>query len=182
MIDQWSDDRTGWARFSDDMRMRFRLARDLAGAPLIVADGKVYGIARVVFLMLNPSTADAFRPDPTITRCRGFALAIGADTFEVVNINALRSTDPQELYRRAAGMRGDDADNDHEILMACTGAYRVIAGWGVHGDLGGRGAAVQALLASRGIVLHHLGLTKDGHPRHPLYLKSGTAPQEWIAR
>jgi hypothetical protein len=133
----------------------------------------------VTFLLLNPSVATAFQSDPTVTRCRGFALMLGADVYQVANIDALRSTDPQGLYKCAAGFRGDDEDNNREILAACTGAYRVIAGWGVHGVLGRRGDVVRELLATRGIALHHLGLTKDGHPRHPLYLSSSTEPQEW---
>lgn len=182
MIDDFNADRTGWARFSDDRVMRYRLARNLTPdpAPLLVANGSVYGIARVVFLLLNPSTADAFQLDPTVKRCVAFATAWGADVVEVVNIFALRSTDPEELYKRAWGLRGDDQDNDRAILAACAGAYRVIAGWGKHGALDHRGCAVRTLLSHHhGIKLHHLGLNQDGSPKHPLYLKGGTLPQEW---
>ena len=72
VIDSFTADGTGWARFSNDRIMRHRLARNLTPDPasLIVAGGSVYGIARVVFLMLNPSTADAFQLDPTVNECR----------------------------------------------------------------------------------------------------------------
>lgn len=182
MIDEHNVDCTSWARFSADRVMRYRLARNLTPdpAPLLVAGDGVYGIARVVFLMLNPSTADAFVADPTIKRCIAFARALGADVLEVVNIFALRSTDPNELYKRTWGLRGDHQDNDREIIAACTGAYRVVAGWGKHGALGDRGYTVRTLLSlHHGIKLHHLGLNQDGSPKHPLYLKGGTEPQEW---
>lgn len=129
--------------------------------------------------MLNPSTADAFELDPTIKRCVAFAAAWSASVLEVVNIFALRSTDPNELYKRGLGRRGDDAENDRAILDACNGAICVVAGWGKHGALDHRGRVVRDTLGGNGIRLHHLGLNKDGSPRHPLYLKGGTEPQEW---
>lgn len=178
MIDSYSPDGTGWARFSDDMTMRYRLARSFT--PFSPEVERLNGSPRVVFLLLNPSTADAFRLDPTVKRCVAFATAWGADVVEVVNIFALRSTDPDELYKRTWGLRGDHQDNDREILAACAGAYRVIAGWGKHGALGNRGHTVRVLLSHHhSIALHHLGLNQDGSPKHPLYLKGGTEPQEW---
>ena len=186
MIDEYSLDGTGWARFSDDGAMRYRLGRavgrvvDPDQARRGWINGNRYRLwQRVVFLMLNPSTADAFKLDPTVTRCLGFARSWGADTLEVVNIFALRSTDPDELYKYASGSRGDDVTNNQEILEACAGAFRVVAGWGVHGKLGSRGEKIRAMLKTSGIELHHLGRTKDGHPKHPLYLKGSTQPELW---
>lgn len=180
MIDEYNEDKTGWARFSDDMTMRFRLARSLDGRPLVVnAPGIIESDRCVTFALLNPSVADAFRPDPTVKRCCGFALALGADVVQITNANALRSTDPSNLYKLTDGMRGDDAANNREIVLACTGAFRVIAGWGKHGALGNRGDVVRRMLAAEGIRLHHLGLNNDGSPKHPLYLKGGTIPVEW---
>lgn len=182
MIDEYNADRTGWARFSDDRVMRFRLARSLDGRPLVVNEPGIVEADRcVTFALLNPSVADAFRLDPTVTRCCGFASALGADVVQIVNANALRSTDPRELYKLTHGLRGDDASNNRQIVLACTGAYRVIAGWGKHGALGNRGDVVRSLLAEQGIGIYHLGINKDGSPKHPLYLKGDTAPQEWSA-
>jgi hypothetical protein len=62
VIDEYNDDRTGWARFSDDRKMRYRLSRRLT-------DNRGGHAGRVVFVMINPSTADAFKPDPTISKC-----------------------------------------------------------------------------------------------------------------
>lgn len=185
MIDDFNADGTGWARFSDDRTMRYRLARSLPLAPgvhfpiTVGETGAVVGSRRVAFLLLNPSAADAFRLDPTVKRCVAFAISWHADVIEVVNIFALRSTDPNALYRSAHGFRGDDRAADEQILLACMGAYRVVAGWGKHGALDHRGHAVRGRLQDVGIRLHHLGLNKDGSPKHPLYLKGGTEPQEW---
>lgn len=171
MIDQWSDDRTGWARFSDDMTMRFRLARSLSGKQTVGPGMRhIPGdlLRRVVFLMLNPSTADAFQIDPTVNECRKRSIALSADVLEVVNLFALRSPHPADLKKRTHGFRGDDAINNAEILAACTGAHRVIAAWGNHGALDYRDLSVLNLLRANGVALHHLGTTQDGYPKHPL--------------
>jgi hypothetical protein len=171
MIDQFSPDGTGWARFSDDMTMRYRLARALVGKqPVGPGMQHIPGdlMRRCIWLMLNPSTADAFQIDPTVNECRKRSIALGADVLEVVNLFALRSPYPADLRKRAHGCRGDDAVNNAEILAACTGAYRVIAAWGNHGALDYRETIVRRLLSEHGVALHHLGTTQDGYPKHPL--------------
>lgn len=175
MIDQASPDGLGWARFSDDMTMRYRLARSLTTLPITVdeSSGHVMTLGgspakRCVWIMLNPSTADAFQPDPTVNECRKRSIALGADALEVVNLFALRSPYPADLKKRAYGFRGDDAINNTEILAACIGAQRVIAAWGNHGALDYRAQTVRRMLAEHGITLHHLGKTQDGYPKHPL--------------
>jgi|SRR5262245_52103981 len=174
MIDDYSKNRTGWARFSDDKVMRYRLARSLTGAPLDRHSG-----GRCVFVLLNPSTADAFVLDPTVTRCISFARSWGYGVLEVVNIFALRATDPRELRRVQVDRRGDDPIATSQLLSACAGAARVVAGWGRHGTLSSRGNIIKATLRLNGVKLHHLGLNKDGSPKHPLYLKGDTEPKEW---
>jgi hypothetical protein len=186
VIDKWNDTRTGWARFSEDRVMRYRLARSLVDAPLIVGGDEVYGIARVVWLLLNPSTADAFEPDPTVTECHKRSAALGADTFEVINLFAFRSPYPVDLKKRAHGFRGDDATNNEQILAACRDAYRVIAAWGNDGAIANRDVVVRSMLRSEGVKLWHLGLTQGGFPKHPLArgvhrIPAGLMPQEWNA-
>lgn len=166
MIDEWNDNRTGWARFSDDRTMRYRLARSLTG--LSLDDEYLTAADRVVFVMLNPSTADAFKHDPTVGECIKRARAEGADVLEVVNLFALRSPYPADLKKCATGFRGDDEHNNRAIVEACRGAAMVIAAWGNHGALGGRDEIVKRLLAREGVVLHCLGETQDGFPKHPL--------------
>jgi hypothetical protein len=186
IIDDFSDDDTGWARFSSDRTMRYRLARSLTGDPLSVVNQRWANLERsstfspakrCVFLMLNPSKADAFKLDPTVQRCMSFALREGAELLEVVNLFALRSTDPDELYKYAHGSRGDDATNDREIIDACDDAHRVVIAWGKHGALGGRSARVLELLGSR--ELHYLKRNKDGSPVHPLYQPTARPFEVW---
>lgn len=183
MISEFNHDRTGWALFSDDKSMRYRLARSLTGAPLEVDDFDVVRAQRcVTFVMLNPSDADAFRSDPTVTRCCGFARMLGADVLQVANIFALQSSNPDVLYEREQGDRGDHLANDYQIVFACRNAYRVIAAWGNHGLLDLRWRWVCRALQREKIPLYHLGLNNTMQPRHPLYLKKTTQPEPWTPR
>ncbi len=186
MIDQHNGDNTGFARFSDDMTMRYRLAGSLTGRVYSPgwANGGDRSLRSVVFVLLNPSTADAFKPDPTSGECEKRARAFGADILEIVNLFAFRSAYPTDLPKRAIGQRGDDATNAEQILAACTGAAIVIAGWGNHGALDYRDRIVRSLLRERGVELHHLGLTQGGYPKHPLArgkhrIPADLAPVRW---
>ncbi|MDK3019890.1 DUF1643 domain-containing protein [Pseudodonghicola flavimaris] len=132
---------------------------------------------RLLFLMLNPSTATEVQNDPTIERCERRARALGFGGFRAANIFALRETDPRAM-RRAADPVGPD--NDAAILDGLDWADQVIAGWGTHGAHLGRGAAVEALLRGTGRTVHHLGLTREGHPRHPLYIAYARQPELWF--
>lgn len=123
----------------------------------------------VVYVMLNPSTADAMADDPTIRRCRGFAVREGAGGLVVVNLFALRSTDPRTLTAHPEPV---GPVNDAFIRRTVGGAHRVIAAWGAAGVQGGRAATVTGLLRDRGVTVHCLGQTATGQPRHPLYLPS----------
>jgi len=134
------------------------------------------GGARACFVMLNPSTATEEQNDPTVERCERRARALGFGAFTVINIFAWRDTDPRAM-RRAADPVGPE--NDAAILEACRGADRIIAAWGTHGAHLGRGAEVARLLRGLGRELHHLGLTRDGHPRHPLYVAYAHPPEPW---
>lgn len=127
---------------------------------------------KVVFVMLNPSTADETHLDPTVTRCCGYAKRWGYGAIEVANIFAYRSTDPKGLLAVADPV---GEENDQYILAAVEDAALVVAAWGVHGALQDRGRIVRELLADR-CRLACLGLTKDGHPRHPLYLRADAVP------
>jgi hypothetical protein len=122
------------------------------------------------WIMLNPSTANEIDNDPTIRRCIGFARAWGFSGVEIVNIFALRSTDPRGLLQVEDPI---GPDNDRHIREAAVRADMVIAAWGVHGELRGRGAAVRAMLGD----VRCLGVTKDGHPKHPLYLPKTAQPR-----
>jgi hypothetical protein len=127
---------------------------------------------RVAFVMLNPSTADGERDDPTLRRCIRFARDWGFGSMEIVNLFSLRARSPRRL-RRAADPVGPE--NDRHLLAAATRARRIVAAWGIHGALGARDLAVMRILGARR-RLHCLGTTAAGHPRHPLYLAADTLP------
>lgn len=129
------------------------------------------------FVMLNPSTADAELDDPTIRRCIGFAKAWGLDGLYVVNLYALRATDPREL-RKAADPVGPA--NDERLAQAAHAALAtrtpLVAAWGAHAEP----ARVEAVLqGTAGAAWSTLGLTKAGQPRHPLYLRADSRPTPW---
>jgi hypothetical protein len=128
--------------------------------------------------MLNPSTATEYQNDPTVERCERRARTLGFGSFTVLNIFAWRATDPREM-RAAADPVGPA--NDAAILGAVPAADRVICAWGTHGAHLGRGPAVERLLRGAGAPLWHLGLSKDGHPKHPLYIGYAVQPVLWEA-
>ncbi|WP_342077844.1 DUF1643 domain-containing protein [Yoonia sp. SS1-5] len=153
------------ATYSDCQRYRYALTRrwDPAGQQLL-------------YIMLNPSRATEIDNDPTIERCQRRATQLGFGAFQAVNIFAWRETDPRQM-RRAADPVGPE--NDQSIRDAVAGADMILAAWGTHGAHMGRGPAVAGLLRALGRPVHVLGLTKAGHPRHPLYVTYAQQPILW---
>lgn len=143
------------ATFSPDGVYRYSLWREWAPGP------------RVTFILLNPSTADAAQDDPTIRRCAGFARDLGFGSMEVVNLCALRSTDPRALLAHPDPVGPANATH---LAATLRSADLAIAGWGNHG-LGREGLLAAALGTAR---LRCLGRTRLAAPRHPLYLPRST--------
>lgn len=133
----------------------------------------------VAFTMLNPSTADSVKLDPTVTRCLGFAKSWGYDGLIVTNIFAYRSTDPKKLYDCTEFMDPIGPDNNEYIQKIAKQASLVICAWGVHGELMDRGRQVVEMLTASEVELYCLGVTKGNHPRHPLYVKGTTKPERF---
>jgi hypothetical protein len=128
--------------------------------------------------MLNPSTADAFRDDPTVARCRRRSAALGYAKMIIVNLFALRSTDPAGLYQEhVRGGSPVGPENDLFISRAAQEATLVVCGWGasIQKQFHRRPTHVMRLLEDAD--LRCLGTTKSGAPRHPLYIPSA-APLE----
>jgi hypothetical protein len=155
------------AEYSDCEAYRYSLTR------VWDPDGR-----RAAFIMLNPSTATERQNDPTVERCERRARALGFGAFRVLNIFAWRATDPRDM-RAAVDPVGPE--NDAAILSALGWADQVVCAWGTHGAHLGRGPQVEALLRARGLPLYHLGLSKAGHPKHPLYIGYQVQPQPWSA-
>lgn len=151
------------ARFSPCMKYRYALWRIWdASKPALV------------FVMLNPSTADLYKNDPTVERCQRRAVQMGFGGLRVANIFAFRSTDPNPLYDL------DDPvgpENDAAIVEAAKLGGLVVCGWGTHGNLHKRGQQVIGLLQRNGIKPHYLKLNADKTPAHPLYIGYEVTPQ-----
>lgn len=124
----------------------------------------------VVFVMLNPSTADASCVDPTIRRCLNLAHSWGFGRLEVVNLFAFRTPYPREL-RRVKSPVGKH--NDEFLLDATQRADAVVLAWGNQGGWLQRDQAVLNLLQPNGRFFC-LGKTQSNQPRHPLYSKRDT--------
>ena len=136
------------------------------------------GGRKALFVMLNPSTATEVQNDPTVERCERRARALGFGAFRVTNIFAWRDTDPRKM-RAAAEPVGPE--NDSAILDAAAWADVTVCAWGTHGAHLARGPEVEQLLRGTQARLCHLGLSKEGHPKHPLYIGYATQPMDWGA-
>lgn len=153
-----NDTATSWARLSDCEVYRYALGRRWSN------DGEV-----LAFVMLNPSTADAAIDDPTIRRCIGFAKRDGYQGVVVHNLYGFRATDPKALLRCPDPI---GPQNDDYLRLTLTERIRrglpTIAAWGANAQAW---RAEEVLGLVPGVDWRCLGTTKDGHPRHPLYVK-----------
>ncbi|QCO56554.1 DUF1643 domain-containing protein [Pseudorhodobacter turbinis] len=131
---------------------------------------------KVTFVMLNPSTATEVQNDPTVERCERRARTLGFGAFRVVNIFAWRATDPKVMRAQEDPV---GPGNDAAIAQAASWADRIVCAWGTHGAHLDRGANVEAMLRGLGRPLYQLGLTKAGHPKHPLYISYDRQPELW---
>lgn len=128
-----------------------------------------------LFVMLNPSRADASQDDPTIRRCRGFARTWGGAGMVVANLYAMRSPYPDDLWRHPdpVGPENDD------MLRLLAGQHRdVVCAWGARARPE-RVREVMAIFKSAGARLWCLGVTKYGHPRHPLFVRGDQPLVPW---
>jgi len=171
----------GWARFSADRSYRYLLGRELS-----MQQGDLFsgwqappGRGTLLFVMLNPSTASARKDDPTLRRCLGFARRWGFARLEVVNLFAWVASDPRDLK---AATEPVGPRNNAMIRARARAADRVVCAWGAHGGHLGRDTEVLALLRRVRAPLFHLGLTREGHPRHPLYRPLDAAVEPWQPR
>lgn len=171
MRSRWDDGTVATATFDWTDAYRYLLTRTFLSE---------CGSGVVTFIMLNPSTADALKNDPTVTRCCNYAKRWGFGSMEVVNLFALRATDPAEL-RQTSDPTGGEA-NDRYIEESCGRADLVVAAWGAHGNLKNRAWVVKHLLRPVATRVRALALTSGGEPRHPLYLRQDLQPVPFDVR
>ena len=127
------------------------------------------GSGSVLFIGLNPSTADASKDDPTLTRCVHFAQSWGFGSVSIVNLFAYRTTYPNVLLqvKKPVGPK-----NDLWIRKLVTQSDIVIAAWGNAGSINDRSKVVLDLIP----VPHCLKVNRTGAPSHPLYLPKTCRP------
>lgn len=146
---------------SGDGQYRYRLMRKWGPGPTCL------------FIMLNPSTADANMDDPTIRRCISFSRREGCGSLEVLNLFALRATSPRVLAVHP------QPHGPHEAAVARTTIEMidgpVVCAWGADPMARGAFQYMLDLIRASGRVPMCLGLTKSGAPRHPLYLPADAA-------
>jgi hypothetical protein len=139
----------------------------------------------VAFLMFNPSTADETQDDPTIRKCVGFAQGWGYGRLVILNLFAIRGTDPRTVERVQDPV---GPLNNYWILKALAddGCRELICAWGCgehmkRADLARRPAALLAELQRSMTYLdvNCLGVRQDGQPRHPLMLAYSTERREF---
>lgn len=134
---------------------------------------------RVLFIMMNPSTADPSHDDPTVAKCRRYALKWGYGGIDVGNTFAYRTTD-QRILAQVADPIGPE--NDRHLKKLALRASLVVFAYGKPKAriLKSRGLEVASMLRSTlKIKPHILRLTIDGTPYHPLYLSESLTPTIW---
>lgn len=154
------------ARFSEDGVYRYELTRRWAKGPT------------ATFIMLNPSTADAVKLDPTIRRCRSFAMSWRLGGLHVANLFAYRATDPHELLTAKDPIGPENDDAIHDAIVA---SRIVVVAWGAHPLTVDRAPRILELIHEAGRDPHCLGKTKRGRPRHPLYVRGDALPVPYEA-
>ena len=130
---------------------------------------------KVLFVMLNPSKADAEKDDPTITRCIGFAKSWGYGGLYVGNLFAYRATKPEELKKADDPFGGDL--NEHNLIWMADKCDLLLCAWGnptITKNMNRQTHFVKDL----GLEPHYLELTKDGTPGHPLFLPADLKPKK----
>ena len=159
------------AIISDCGKYRYSLWRSFP-QNYIICDDLPGGLSgKLVWIMLNPSTADYRKDDQTIKKCLGFTAGFGYQTMEVVNLFAYRATNPKEMLKQADPI---GSENDFHIRRAITQAGLVICAWGPKGTHRFQSQKVLRVLRKQKIKPMALIKTQSGEPGHPLMLAYST--------
>jgi hypothetical protein len=164
------------AIISEDGKYRYRLWRGFGGDLVRPLESTEPRDKRVVWVMLNPSTADAKEDDPTIRKCIGFSYRWGYGGIDVVNLYGFRATKPGDLWGDKVEPVGPHNDRWIMEALKCHWTGKVVVAWGA---AGGRRAderkqGVAALIRFQGHTPMCLGVTREGDPRHPLMVSYKT--------
>ena len=130
------------------------------------------GSGKCVWVMLNPSTADAQTDDPTVRKCIKFSRKWGFASLRIVNLFAFRATSPADMKTaRHAGWQ----ENSEHIHQALRVAKRIVVAWGNHGHF--LDAGQDFLRTNLDETFYCLDVNKSGHPKHPLYVPDSSGLQ-----
>lgn len=161
------------------------------------------GLPVSVFCMLNPSKADEWKTDNTVARCVNYSKMWGHGRTVVINLFPYVATDPKRLYSGdSVALTPKSTLGQARDLVLKNRSSRLVCAWGTHGEYEKAGPRMARYLHDQlnrsdlgpynqdgtysyqkdHRCLHILGLTKDGHPRHPLYLKNEIRPTPWPTR
>jgi len=154
------------AVFSLDMVYRYVLTRHVDSE----GEGTLMG------MLCNPSTATAFANDPTVTRMMNFARGWGYRDFVMGNIAAFRATEPKDMLAAADPLGPLNTEIAQCILRESKG---VLVGWGTNGAQVRTDLRLMDAIGSHPNVFH-LGLNRNGSPKHPLYLKGDSERIRWV--
>lgn len=152
-----------YAKFSPCERYRYELGR--------IWDSEV---PPLVWIGLNPSTADELELDPTLTRIQKRSQDFGAGGFIMLNLFAYRATNPFVMKKQKEPVGPLNNLAIHHYLK-----HQIVACWGSHGCYKDRGKEVLDMLLRAKTRLYFLELTKYGQPKHPLYLGYDVELKEW---
>ena len=162
------------AEFSKCRQFRYTLIRDFQK-----------GKGTLTFILLNPSTANEEFNDPTIARCENRTIAMGFKRMVITNIYPFRATNPKEMFA-AKNARGEKSKiksliykNNEAILDHAKRSKLVICAWGCHSQSESTSNEVKEILDEHKVKLHVLELSKNGRPKHPLYLRNDLEPRLW---
>ena len=159
--------------WSSDRQHRYFLRR-----PALTAEERAK--PPMAFIMLNSSTADEVKDDPTVAKSRRYAAGWGFGEVIVLNAFAYRATDPKNMraHPDPIGPANDEVTLNTVAHVIDRGGI-IVCGWGNHGLHLDRGVALRRLL--RPYTLHSFPITKQQQPGHPLYLKASITPLPWLA-
>ncbi len=150
------------AKLSDDKKYRYSLTREWDKG------------ASVLFIMLNPSTADADVDDPTIRKCIKYAKKWGFGSLYVGNLYAFRATKPKDVLSLSLQEATGDL-NDQHLQYMINKCSKIVVAWGAHGMMGT--FQVRRLIENKKKWCLHIN--QHGSPKHPLYCKDDAELVEW---
>ena len=132
---------------------------------------------KILYILLNPSTATELKNDPTITRIERHSKILKMGSFTVCNLFALREKNPKLLKKHKYPL---GKENDSFIEKYSLEAEIIVCAWGNEGEYMNQSEKIKNLLLTMNHQAYVFGLTKKGNPKHPLYLSYKTSLTRWF--